>query len=131
LVLGVPGCYGARQDVNPSKLESTPDSYRPDIYPPEVAMTWLNTTNEQCEALFASALQRSDILTAELVTDAINGSLRALGSGGCACRMAEEFGDHPEAAMERMQWARQVLGELSATPFAATPLAASRVDSAA
>jgi hypothetical protein len=92
-------------------------------------MTGLNATNEQCEALFASALQRSDILSAQIVTEAISGVLGALGSSGCACRMAQEFGDHPEAAMERMQWARQILGQLSADP--ATPIAASCVDSAA
>jgi len=92
-------------------------------------MTGLNTTNEQCEALFASALQRSDNLSAEIVTEAISAAIGALGSTGCACRMAQEFGDHPEAAMERMQWARQILGELSAG--LATPRAASCVDSAA
>ena len=92
-------------------------------------MTGLNATNEQCEALFASALQRSDILSAQIVTEAISGVLGALGSSGCACRMAQEFGDHPEAAMERMQWARQILSELSAGPV--TPIAATCVDSAA
>jgi hypothetical protein len=30
--------------------------------------------------------------------------------------MAQEFGDHPEAAMDRMQWIRQLLRDLSASP---------------
>jgi hypothetical protein len=77
-------------------------------------MTRLNMTDSRCEALFASALQRSDTLTAEAVTDAIAATLASLGLGGCASRLAEEYGDHPESARERMQWARQVIGELPA-----------------
>ena len=77
-------------------------------------MTRLNATDSRCEALFASALQRSDALTAEAVTDAISAALASLGLGGCASRLAEEYGDHPESARERMQWARQVIGELPA-----------------
>jgi hypothetical protein len=77
-------------------------------------MTRLNVTDSRCEALFASALQRSDALTAEAVTDAISAALASLGLGGCASRLAEEYGDHPESARERMQWARQVIGELPA-----------------
>ncbi len=77
-------------------------------------MTRLNKTDSRCEALFASALQRSDALTAEAVTDAITAAITSLGLGGCASRLAEEYGDHPESARERMQWARQVIGELPA-----------------
>jgi hypothetical protein len=72
-------------------------------------MTRPNKKDERCEALFASALQRSDVLTADVVAAAISESVQTFGSGGCASRMAQEFGDHPEAAAERMQWARQVL----------------------
>ena len=92
-------------------------------------MTGLNLDDERCEALFASALQRSDLLTAEVVTAAISETLRELGSGGCACRMAEEFGDHPEAASERMQWAREVVDTIPTGP--ATPAAVSCVPIAA
>jgi hypothetical protein len=67
-----------------------------------------------CEALFASPLQPSDTLTAEAVADAIGCTLRRLGQAGCTCRMAEEFGDHPLEATERMRWIRQLTGELSA-----------------
>jgi hypothetical protein len=79
-------------------------------------MTGLNMYDERCEALFASALQRSDALTAEVVAEAISETALALGSGGCASRMAQEFGDHPEAAAERMRWARQILGDSPAGP---------------
>jgi hypothetical protein len=30
--------------------------------------------------------------------------------------MAQEFGDHPEAAIERMRWVRQLLVEAPASP---------------
>ena len=68
-------------------------------------MARLNATDERCEALFASALQRSDELTAEAVSEAIIQTAQELGRIGCAGRMAQEFGDHPEAASERMRWA--------------------------
>jgi len=71
-------------------------------------------TDTDCEALFASALQRSDAITVDAVADAISRTIRQLGPGGCADRMAEEFGEHPEAACERMQWARQLVSEFFA-----------------
>ena len=92
-------------------------------------MTGLNRKNERCEALFASALQRSDLLTAEAVATAISETVRTLGSSGCASRMAQEFGDHPEAASERMQWARQILDDMLET--LPTPTAATLVGRAA
>ena len=77
-------------------------------------MARLNVTDSRCEALFASALQRSDALTAEAVTDAISTAVSTLGPGGCASWLAQEYGDHPESARERMQWARQIVGDLPA-----------------
>jgi hypothetical protein len=75
-------------------------------------MTRLNANDQRCEALFASALQRSDELTVEAVSDAISRAIAQLGDGGCANAVAQEFGDHPEAACERMRWALQLLGGL-------------------
>jgi len=40
------------------------------------------------------------------VAEAINGTIRQFGIRGCAGRMAQEFGDHPEAAAARMRWVR-------------------------
>jgi hypothetical protein len=77
-------------------------------------MAWLNADDARCEALFASALQRSDAITADAVADAISRAVRQFGLGGCACRMAQEFGDHPEAARDRMRWARHLVSQLSA-----------------
>ena len=70
----------------------------------------------RCEALFASRLQRSDAPTADMVAEAINGSVRRFGLDGCASRMAQEFGDHPDAAAERMRWIRQLAAEIPAGP---------------
>jgi hypothetical protein len=84
-------------------------------------MTRLNVIDARCEALFASGLQRSDEPTAEAVGEAISRAVRDLGTRGCAARMAQEFGDHPEAACERMRWARQVVAGLhAARPAPAT-----------
>ena len=60
-------------------------------------------------ALFASSLQRSDATTADVVAEAIRITMRQFGTDGCTSRMAQEFGDHPEAAAERMRWVRSLL----------------------
>jgi hypothetical protein len=73
-----------------------------------------NMSQARCEALFVSALQGSEALTRERVADAITSTLRQFGHAGCASRMAQEFGDHPELARDRMRWARQILSELPA-----------------
>jgi hypothetical protein len=70
----------------------------------------------RCEALFASGLQRSDALTADAVTEAISRAVREFGPSGCASQMAQEFGDHPEAASERMQWARSLVADAPLAP---------------
>jgi len=66
-------------------------------------------------ALFASTLQRSDAPGAGQVRAAAAAALRAYGRPGCAERVAQEFGDHPEAAVARMRWARGVAGEVFAS----------------
>jgi hypothetical protein len=64
-------------------------------------------------ALFASALQQSDQPSARLVAAAIDAAIAQFGLGGCVSRMAEEYGDHPETACERMRWAGQLTSELA------------------
>ena len=81
-------------------------------------MTRLNVTDARCEALFASGLQPSDDPTGAEVAEVISRTVRQLGIRGCAGRMAQEFGDHPEAAVDRMRWARAVADELFASPSA-------------
>lgn len=79
-----------------------------------LARTRLNVTDARCEALFASGLQRSDTPDADMVAEVISHAVRQLGTRGCAGRMVQEFGDHPEMAADRMRWVRQLVGEVSA-----------------
>lgn len=81
-------------------------------------MTRLDVNTARCEALFVSGLQRSDAVTAGAVTHAINGAVRRFGVAGCVNIMAREFGDHPEAARDRMRWCRRVVAELFGPPGA-------------
>jgi hypothetical protein len=81
-------------------------------------MTQLDVLNARCEALFASQLQQSDATTTEAVAEAIRSTDRRLGHTGCVSRMAEEFGDHPDAAAERMRWARHLAARTLASPQA-------------
>jgi hypothetical protein len=83
-----------------------------------------------CEALFASPVQESDALTPQAVADAISKAVRQFGPAGCTSRMAQEFGDHPEQARDRMRWARQVLGQLSAPSRVAPGMPGSRLTAA-
>ena len=65
--------------------------------------------HSQCQALFASTLQRSDTPGADVVAEAITATVQQFGAEGCTSRMAQDFGDHPEAAAARMRWVRSLL----------------------
>jgi hypothetical protein len=75
------------------------------------AMHHLSISVVRADALFASALQRGDHPSAEEVRQAVAAAVGAFGQRGCAGRVAQEFGDHPETAVARMRWARQVAGQ--------------------
>jgi hypothetical protein len=60
----------------------------------------------RADALFASALQRSDEPSAAQVDQAIAAAVRTFGTRGCAARVAQAYGEHPETAAARMRWAR-------------------------
>ena len=77
-------------------------------------MARLNVNDAQYAALFASGLQRSDAPTGDAVTEAVSRTVRQFGVRGCAGQMAQEFGDHPEAAIDRMRWIRQLASEMPA-----------------
>jgi hypothetical protein len=81
------------------------------IYHPAASGVW-------ADALFASVLQCSDNPSAGQARKAIAAAVRAYGGLGCVQRVAQEFGDHPEVAVNRMRWARAVAGELFASPSA-------------
>jgi hypothetical protein len=71
------------------------------------------------DALFVSAMQRSDAPSAGQIRQAITAAIGTFGCVGCAERVAQEFGDHPETAASRMRWARAVTGQAFAHPAAA------------
>jgi hypothetical protein len=60
----------------------------------------------RADALFASALQRSDEPSAGQVRQATAAAIRAFGDLGCAARVAQAYGEQPETAVTRMRWAR-------------------------
>jgi hypothetical protein len=66
----------------------------------------LTISTARADALFASSLQRSDEPTPAQVHQAVAAALAAFGIQGCAARVAQAYGDHPETAVPRMRWAR-------------------------
>ena len=73
----------------------------------------LTISTGRANALFASSLQRSDQPSTEQVRRAIAAAVRAYGIEGCAARVAQAYGDHPETALPRMRWARAVVNDAS------------------
>ena len=61
------------------------------------------------EALFASDVQISQQPTAESIRAAVTATMARLGPAGCAARVAQEFGEHPDSALGRMRWARHAV----------------------
>jgi hypothetical protein len=61
------------------------------------------------EALFVSDLQRSQQPTAELIREAVTAMVARLGEARCAELVAQEFGEHPDCAPDRMRWARSAV----------------------
>ena len=74
-------------------------------------MSGLAVQNARAEALFATDVQRSGQPTPDQVRFAVQSAIRASGGRGSAARVATEFGDHPDVAVERMRWARRLVGE--------------------
>jgi hypothetical protein len=77
------------------------------------------TPATRADALFASALQRSDHPTPGQIRQAIAAATAAYGGSGCAARVAQAFGEHPETAVTRMRWARAAARAVPVTCLAA------------
>ena len=71
--------------------------------------THFSVETAQADALFASALQLSDGPSATQIRQAIAAAIRIFGARGCAARVAQAYGEHPETAVARMRWARAVV----------------------
>jgi hypothetical protein len=76
----------------------------------------LNISAARADALFASALQRSDQASSQQVRQAIATALGAYGPHGCAARVAQAYGEHPETAASRMRWARIAAADACGAP---------------
>jgi hypothetical protein len=63
----------------------------------------------RADALFVSALQRSEEPSATQIRQAIAAAIREFGARGCAARVAHAYGEHPEIAAPRMRWARALV----------------------
>jgi hypothetical protein len=75
----------------------------------------------RADALFVSAVQRSDEPRAMQVREAVAVAVRRFGPRGCAERVAEEFGDHPDIAAVRMRWARRQIAQVFGEPGLRAP----------
>jgi hypothetical protein len=80
----------------------------------------LSISAARASALFASPRQRSDEPSARQVRQAIATAIGAHGVRGCAVRVAQAYGEHPETALTRMRWALTA----AASPFGGSPAAA-------
>jgi hypothetical protein len=69
----------------------------------------LSISTARADALFVSPLQRSEQPSAIQVREAIAAAIREFGARGCAARVAQAYGEHPEIAVLRMRWARAMV----------------------
>ena len=76
----------------------------------------LSISAARADALFASALQRSDEPSARQVEQAVAAAIGAFGEQGCAARVAQAYGEHPETAVTRMRWARMAVAGVFGPP---------------
>jgi hypothetical protein len=53
-----------------------------------------------------------------MAAEAITVTARRFGIHGCLSRMAQEFGDHPDTAAERMRWICQLTAQIPTWPNA-------------
>jgi hypothetical protein len=78
------------------------------------------TRTIRAEAVFVSHLQPSDRPTRSQVMAAVLASLYTYnGATGCAAAVAAEYGDHPETAAPRMQWALSMVDACAEVAVAA------------
>ena len=84
----------------------------------------LTISTARADALFASPLQRSDEPSPAQVQQAIAAALAAFGIRGCAARVAQAYGEHPETAVPRMRWARAAVtrAPVTRTPVTRAPV---------
>ena len=67
-----------------------------------------------CMALFVSDASQYADLDNSTIRDTVTSTLQRLGADECYARAAEVFGDHPEVALGRMAWAREMCARSTA-----------------
>jgi len=80
-------------------------------------MTSSAIVSTRAEALFVSPLQPSENPTPRQVGRAVAESILRYRRPGCAALVAQEYGDHPAAAIERMRWAVAAVRAAYPPPF--------------
>ncbi len=76
-------------------------------------MTTTMLADARAEALFCCDLSASQPLTRAQAAAAIQAAVRTNGGvKGCACRVAQAYGDHPREAAARMRWATTTVANL-------------------
>lgn len=70
----------------------------------------------RAEALFCCDRSTDDPMTREDAEVAIRAAVLRHTVRGCARRMAQEFGDHPDTAARRMRWAVAAVAALFGRP---------------
>ena len=73
-----------------------------------LTVTRQNINDALYGALFVCELQQSDNPTTTMVAEAVTRTMQRFGTDGCVSQTAQEFGDHPDAACDRMRWVRQL-----------------------
>ena len=68
------------------------------------------------EAVFASTLQPSQVVTTAEAWAAIAAAITLHGAQGCVEILAREYGERPETAVVRMRFARSLADRLSPAP---------------
>ncbi|MER7007196.1 hypothetical protein ABT297_29735 [Dactylosporangium sp. NPDC000555] len=71
-----------------------------------------------CMALFVSDAPGSRELDDATIRETVDRTLERLGPDECYARAAEVFGDRPETALDRIQWARELCTRAMAVPAA-------------
>ncbi|GGM15256.1 hypothetical protein ACFFX1_03980 [Dactylosporangium sucinum] len=61
-----------------------------------------------CMALFVSDAPKTTDLDDAMVRRTVDQTLERLGPDECYARAAEVFGDRPDIALDRIQWAREL-----------------------
>jgi hypothetical protein len=67
------------------------------------------STTARARALFSSDLAVGLRPSRAELADAVDHAVRRYGADGCLSIVAFEYGDHPDAAAERMRWALDVV----------------------